>query len=86
MAELGHPVMGPQSYWKLTPAEIRIYAEGMEVRSQKQEEEYTYEHEGGTSPGPSMYNKESKKKRDQQALESVSQKVREQRNSGSASA
>lgn len=76
MAELGHPVIGPQSYWKLTPGEVRIYAEGMQVESERQEEEAAYTQASGGAPS---YDRRSKKRRDNEALQSVDQKVQEQR-------
>lgn len=80
MAELGHPVLGPQSFYKLTPGEIRIYAEGMEHRNERRKDREAYDSPSagtGMSTGP-RYNRESKKKRDQQALQKVEQRAQEQ--------
>lgn len=35
MAELGHPIIGPQSMSKLTKSELRIYAEGFYVEAER---------------------------------------------------
>lgn len=71
MAELGHPLKGDQSVWTLTPGEIRIYAEGMKVRNDRKRDAANT---SGTSTP--RYNRRAKEKRDNQALQSVSQKVK----------
>lgn len=71
---MGHPVIGPQSYWKLTPGEIRIYAEGLQAKQDRQEAEM----ESHDSPGDANYQMEhqqAKEQRDQEALQKVSQRA-----------
>ena len=65
--------MGPQSYWKLTPAEIRVYAEGLKTRSDSQEQDAAY---ASTKDGEPSYNKKSKRRRDNAALNRVDQRIK----------
>lgn len=71
MAELGHPTIGPQSFWKLTPAEVRIYAEGLQERAEKKQEAQTH-------GGDPSYNRDAKRQRDHAALQRVHEKATEQ--------
>lgn len=88
MAELGHPVIGPQSFYKLTPGEIRVYAEGLLQQQQQSQESTAYSGVSGArganaeglgygQHGPS-YNVESKKRRDDAALARMNQKLKQQ--------
>lgn len=76
MAELGHPTIGPQSYWKLTPGEIRIYAEGMSHRQSR--------HQQATHEVSHQYDRESFERREQDALERMTEQVHEHRGQQSA--
>lgn len=83
MAELGHPILGPQSFWKLTHGEIRIYAEGFQAKADaKQDGSAALAGPGrsGASPGAEMYEeaKQAQQKRDRAALEQVEQRVQNQ--------
>lgn len=84
MAELGHPILGPQSFWKLTHGEIRIYAEGFKAKAEKDRGQSSESLSGpgrsGPSPGSEMYEeaKQAQQKRDREALERVEQRVQNQ--------
>lgn len=78
MAEMGHPVIGPTSIWKLTQSEIRIYAEGMKVKAERQEEASENAGGGPGGHGPS-YDRESHKQRSNEAFERIDQQVRDKR-------
>lgn len=77
LAELGHPVVGPQSYWKLTPAEVRIYAEGLKAKNESQQAQAKAAEEPGDADY-AMERQKTKAKRDQQALQQVEQRAAQQ--------
>lgn len=72
MAELGHPVIGPQSLWKLTKGELRIYAEGMHVENERKE---LARAEAKSDSDTSLSHQKAKKKRDAQALQSIEEQM-----------
>lgn len=66
MAELGHPVIGPQSFWKLTRAEIRVYAEGLDYQEAQKK--------AGENKSPEHV--KSQERRDEQALQKMDAKAK----------
>lgn len=72
MAELGHPVIGPQSYWKLTYPELRVYAEGMRVQNERERQA---QRQAQGEPEPTDPNRPSHRRREAEMWERVKERA-----------